>query len=125
MPFQITVHEADRIIDVVYPPSPTAADVEDYLQRIRETILRMNGSWSALVDQTQLRMMPPDIVAAMVKLNAFAQYNGMRRSARVVSDPGSGLRAWRMTRSAQLTIPTQTFETREDALAWLRDPDVE
>ena len=125
MPFQITVHEADRIIDVVYPPQPTAEDVTDYLKRIRETIARMGGPWSALVDQGQLRVMPPEMVATMASLNAFAQLRGMKRSARVVSDAASGLQAWRMTKQAMLTIPTRTFETRDAALAWLRNPDDE
>jgi hypothetical protein len=125
MPFQITVHEADRIIDVVYPPQPTAEDVTDYLKRIRETITRMNGPWSALVDQGQLRVMPPEMVATMASLNAFAQLYGMKRSARVVSDAASGLQAWRMTKKAMITIPTRTFETRDAALAWLRNPDDE
>ncbi|HEX8822609.1 MAG TPA: STAS/SEC14 domain-containing protein [Archangium sp.] len=123
MPFQITVHEADRIIDVVYPPQPSAEDVADYLKRIRELIARMGGPWSALVDQGQLRVMPPEMVATMASLNAFAQLHGMKRSARVVTDPASGLQAWRMTKQAMLTIPTRTFETREAALAWLRNPD--
>ena len=125
MPFQITIHEADRIIDVVYPPQPTAEDVTDYLKRIRETIARMGGPWSALVDQGQLRVMPPEMVATMASLNAFAQLHGMKRSARVVTDPASGLQAWRMTKQAMLTIPTRTFETRDAALAWLRNPDDE
>jgi hypothetical protein len=47
----------------------------------------------------------------------------MKRSARVGSDAASGLQAWRMTKKAMLTIPTRTFETREAALAWLRNPD--
>jgi hypothetical protein len=125
MPFQITVHEADRIIDVVYPPQPSAEDVADYLKRIRELIARMGGPWSALVDQGQLRVMPPEMVATMASLNAFAQLHGMKRSARVVTDPASGLQAWRMTKQAMLTIPTRTFETRDAALAWLRNPDDE
>ena len=125
MPFQITVHESERIIDVVYPPRPTAEDVTDYLQRIRELIVRMNGPWSALVDQGQLRVMPADMVTTMANLNAFAQLHGMKRSARVVSDPASGLQAWRMTKKAMLTIPTRTFETREAAMTWLRNPEDE
>jgi hypothetical protein len=125
MPFQINIYEADRIIDVVYPPQPTAEDVTDYLKRIRETIIRMGGPWSALVDQGQLRVMPPEMVATMASLNAFAQLHGMKRSARVVSDAASGLQAWRMTKQAMLTIPTRTFETRDAALAWLRNPDDE
>ena len=65
------------------------------------------------------------MVDTLASLNAFAQHNGMKRSARVVSDAASGLQAWRMTKRALLTIPTRTFETREAALAWLRNPDDE
>jgi hypothetical protein len=123
MPFEITIHEEDRIIDVVYPPRPSAADMADYLKRIREAIARLGAPWSALVDQGQLRVMPPEMVATMASLNAYAQLHGMKRSARVVSDASSGLQAWRMTKQALLTIPTRTFESREAALAWLRHPE--
>ena len=125
MPFQLTVHEADRILDVVYPPQPTPEDVTDHPQHLRETIARMGGLLSVPVAQGQLRVMPPEMVATMASLNAFAQFHGMKRSARVVSDAASGLQAWRMTKQAMLTIPTRTFETRDAALAWLRNPDDE
>jgi hypothetical protein len=125
MPFQITVHEPDRILEVVYPPQPTQADVDDYLARVRTTIEAFNGEWSALVDQSQLRVMPSNMVTVMAKLNAFAQLKGMKRSARIVSTAASGLQAWRMTKQAMLNIPARTFESREDALHWLKNPDDE
>jgi len=125
MPFQITVHEPDRILEVVYPPQPTQADVDDYLSRVRATIEAINGEWSALVDQSQLRVMPSNMVAVMAKLNAYAQLKGMKRSARIVSTAASGLQAWRMTKQAMLNIPARTFESREDALHWLKNPDEE
>ena len=125
MPFQITVHEPDRILEVVYPPQPTQADVDDYLARVRTAIEAFGGEWSALVDQSQLRVMPSNMVAVMAKLNAFAQLKGMKRSARIVSTAASGLQAWRMTKQAMLSIPARTFESREDALQWLKNPDDE
>jgi hypothetical protein len=125
MPFQINVHEQDRILEVIYPPQVTAEDLAEYLTGVKKAIAGLGGEWSALVDQSQLRVMPADVVSAMASLNAFAQLHGMKRSARVVSDPPSGLQAWRMTKRAMLTIPTRTFETRDEALAWLRDPDAE
>jgi hypothetical protein len=125
MPFQITVHEADRILEVVYPSQPSQADVDDYLARVRTVIEAFGGEWSALVDQSQLRVMPSHMVAAMAKLNAFAQLKGMKRSARIVSTAASGLQAWRMTKQAMLSIPARTFESREDALQWLKNPDDE
>lgn len=123
MPFQIIVHQPERIIEVVYPPQPTQADVDEYLTRVREHIEALAGDWSALVDQSQLRVMPSSMVATMAKLNAYAQLKGMKRSARVVSTAASGLQAWRMTKQAMLTIPTHTFESRDEAMAWLKNPD--
>jgi hypothetical protein len=125
MPFQIIVHEPDRILEVVYPSQPSQADVDDYLTRVRTAIDALAGEWSALVDQSQLRVMPSSVVAVMAKLNAFAQLKGMKRSARIVSTAASGLQAWRMTKQAMLNIPARTFESREDALQWLKHPDDE
>ena len=125
MPIQTIVHQPDRILEVIYPSQPTQADVDDYLARVKTEIEGLAGEWSALVDQSQLRVMPSNMVAAMAKLNAYAQLKGMKRSARVVSTAASGLQAWRMTKQAMLTIPARTFETREDALSWLKNPDDE
>jgi len=125
MPIQIIVHKPDRILEVIYPSQPTQADVDDYLARVRTEIEALAGDWSALVDQSQLRVMPSNMVTVMAKLNAYAQLKGMKRSARIVSTAGSGLQAWRMTKQAMLTIPARTFESREDALNWLKNPDDE
>ncbi|AKQ63638.1 hypothetical protein A176_000550 [Myxococcus hansupus] len=125
MPFQITVHSQDRILEVVYPPQVTTADLSEYLADVKKAITALAGEWSALVDQSQLRVMPSDVVTAMASLNAYAQLHGMKRSARVVSDAPSGLQAWRMTKRAMLNIPTRTFETRGEALQWLRNPDAD
>jgi hypothetical protein len=125
MPIQIIVHPPDRILEVIYPSQPTQADVDDYLARVRTAIEGLSGDWSALVDQSQLRVMPANMVAVMAKLNAYAQLKGMKRSARIVSTAASGLQAWRMTKQAMLTIPARTFENRDDALNWLKNPDDE
>ncbi|MCP3104383.1 STAS/SEC14 domain-containing protein [Myxococcus sp. K15C18031901] len=125
MPFQINVHAQDHILEVVYPPQVTSEDLAEYLAEVKKAIVGFGGEWSALVDQSQLRVMPPDVVGAMATLNAYAQLHGMKRSARIVTDAPSGLQAWRMTKRAMLTIPTRTFETRADALEWLRNPDAD
>lgn len=126
MPFDITVHPTDRIIEFVYPPAPTAEEVTAYAAQVRKTIDAMGeGSWFALVDQRQLRSMSPELVNTLTGLNAYAQMKGMALSARVVSSAPAGLHAWRMTRQAMLSIPTRTFESREEALAWLKNPDAE
>ncbi|MCP3141688.1 SpoIIAA family protein [Pyxidicoccus xibeiensis] len=125
MPFQINVHTQDRILEVIYPAQVTSEDLAEYLSDVKKAINAFNGEWSALVDQSQLRVMPGDVVSAMASLNAYAQLHGMMRSARVVVDPPSGLQAWRMTKRAMLTIPTRTFESRGEALAWLKDPEAD
>jgi hypothetical protein len=124
MPFQIHVHQPERILEVIYPPQPSQQDVDEYLARVRELIEGL-GEWSALVDQSQLRVMSAAMVSVMAKLNAFAQLKGMKRSARIVSTAASGLQAWRMTKQAMLNIPARTFESRDEALAWLKNPDDE
>jgi len=121
MRFEIIVHSAEKILEVVYPPSPTEADISDYASRVRQTIDTMGESWSALVDQRQLRALPFELMKTLSGLNAYAQLKGMQRSARVVPDAAAGLKAWRMTKQALLTVPARTFESREEALEWLRE----
>jgi hypothetical protein len=121
MRFEIIVHSAEKILEVVYPPSPTEADISDYASRVRQTIDTMGDSWSALVDQRQLRELPFELMKTLSGLNAYAQLKGMQRSARVVPDAAAGLKAWRMTKQALLSVPARTFESREEALEWLRE----
>lgn len=124
MPFQIHVHP-QNILEVVYPAEVTAEDLAEYEKQLKGVIAGLGGEWSALVDQSQLRVMPTNVVGVMANLNAYAQLHGMQRSARVVTDPSSGLQAWRMTKRAMLNIPARTFQTRDEALAWLKDPEAE
>jgi hypothetical protein len=123
MPFDIKVHAQERILEVVYPPEPTAQEVAEYAVQMRATIDGMPSEWFALVDQRAVRAMSPDLVSTLTGLNAYAQMKGMALSARVVQSAPSGLQAWRMTRQAMLNIPARTFESREEALAWLKAPD--
>ncbi|MCY1039819.1 STAS/SEC14 domain-containing protein [Corallococcus sp. bb12-1] len=119
-------HLPHDIIEVIYPSEVTPKDVADYVEQLKKDITARAGKeWSALVDQSKLRVMPSTVVGEMARLNAYAQQRGMMRSARVVVDPGSGLQAWRMTKNAGLTIPAKTFETRAEALAWLEAPDAD
>jgi hypothetical protein len=121
MGFEIVVHSGEQILEVVYPPSPSGADISEYAARVRQTIDSMGASWSALVDQRQLRALPFELMKTLAGLNAYAQLKGMQRSARVVPDAAAGLMAWRMTKQAMLTVPARTFDSREEAIAWLRD----
>ena len=121
MSFEIHAHEADAIVEVVYPAKPTQADVDDYVRRIHTMIEGGKlpaAKWKCLVDQRNLPVLPPELVNQLATLNLYAQRHGMVKSARVVSTVVAGLQAQRMAREGQL--PLSSFETREEALAWLR-----
>jgi hypothetical protein len=120
VPFDIVVHEADSIIEVIYPETPTAADVEDYVRRIKEAIARRRGPWSCLVDQRRLHVLSDTLYERIAGLNAYAQERGMKQSARVVASAVATLQATRMRRQAALTSPVKSFTSRDDAIAWLR-----
>lgn len=122
MGFDIIVHTDDRILEVIYPSSPTVDEISEYTTRVRQAIDGMGDLWSALVDQRQLVVLPRPLMSTLAGLNSYAQLKGMQRSARIVSDAAAGLQAWRMTKQALLTVPARTFESREEALEWLRDP---
>lgn len=122
MAFDIIIHGDEHILEVVYPTVASEADVSHYAARVRQTIDSMGESWTALVDQRQLRALPRELMSTLAGLNAYAQLKGMQRSARVVPDAAAGLQAWRMTKQALLSVPARTFESREEAIAWLRDP---
>ena len=123
MGFNIVVHGEERILEISYPPAPTVEDIVAYAGRVRQAIDGMGEGWAALVDQRHLRTVPRELMPTLAGLNAYAQLRGMTRSARVVADAPSGLLAWRMTKQALLTIPARTFETRDEALEWLREPE--
>lgn len=122
MAFDIIVHAEEHILEVVYPAAPTQEEVTAYAARVRQAIDGMGEAWGALVDQRQLKALPSGLMSTLAVLNAYAQLKGMQRSARVVSDAAAGLKAWRMTQQARLIVPARTFESREEALAWLREP---
>src|SRR5436190_1584954 len=100
MPFEIVVHERERILEIIYPPRPTAEDIDDYVRRVRSAIERLGGTWSCLVDQRKVQVLPPELVDRASALNAFAEERGMRRSARVVASAMAGLQARRLGRGA-------------------------
>ncbi len=120
MPFDIVVHDDDDIVEVVYPPAPSAAEVVDYVARIRQVIGARKRPWACLVDQRKLLVMPPELVDTMTGLNAHAAKNGMKASARVVSSAVADLQANRMAREAAIGSPIRAFTRRDDALTWLR-----
>jgi hypothetical protein len=119
MPFEIVVHD-DDIVEVVYPPAPTAAEVVDYVARIRHVIDTRPRPWACLVDQRKLLVMPPELMETMTNLNAHAAKHGMKASARIVGSAVADLQAHRMAREGTIGRPIRAFTRRDDALTWLR-----
>jgi hypothetical protein len=119
MPFEIHVDRSQQLIEVVYPAQPTAEDVAAYVVAIKSAIDTMNGDWVCLVDQRQLKVMPPELVEQVAFLNTWAEERGMHRSARVVSGAVATLQASRMVKEASLGEKVRSFGSRNGALAWL------
>src|SRR5579871_4003006 len=119
----IRLHEGDRILEVVYPAQPTAAEVDSYAQSIRRYIDHLGGrSWSCMVDQTQLQVMDPAHVDRIAELNSYAQARGMTRAARVVTSAMARLQSQRVMREAALKTEFRIFSSRDEALSWLKAP---
>ena len=118
MSFESVFHEADRILEVVYPPDPTQRDVEEYLTRTRALIDALEGPWSCLVDQRAVGVLPPALVVSLASLNSHAAKKGMLRSARVVSTKASAIQANRLASAGGIEV--RTFSDRDSAFVWLR-----
>jgi hypothetical protein len=119
MSFEIRIDRAQQLIEIVYPARPTPEDIATYVVAIQSAIVSMNGDWDCLVDQRQLKVMPPALIEQVGFLNAWAEERGMRRSARVVASAVATLQANRMAREASLHVKVRSFASRDEALAWL------
>lgn len=120
MPFQFVVHEEDRILEVVYPEELSPGDVVDYTTRVRTLIDAFKTPWASLVDQRDVKALTPELLRAVTQMNLYAANHGMERTARVVRDAVASLQASRIGGEVGLPVPIQTFQSREDALEWLR-----
>lgn len=123
MGFSIVHHREARIVEVVYPASPTASDVAQYLREIRGVMEAAfkDGPWCCLVDQRDLTLLDPTLVDHIATMNAFARGHGMRKSARLVKGAMATLQAGRIARAAEVSGLVKTFTDRTEALAWLQE----
>ena len=105
----------------MYPAEPTATDVAKYITEIRKAMEQAfkKGTWLCLVDQRKLKLMDPKLMEHIASMNAFAHSHGMQRSARIVTGALAALQAGRMARTAEMSNTVRTFQSRDDALAWL------
>ncbi len=118
-PFTIQVHARERVLEVRYPERPALETYEQYEVAVRAAILLLaaGGPWDCIVDQTALRALAPDFPPRISALNAWARENGMRRTARLVSDSYIGeLQTMRILRDGGVINAAQVF--RDRAAAW-------
>jgi hypothetical protein len=119
--FEITFHEAERVLEVRYPARPTLDSYTRYESAMRETIRSLSHlPWKCLVDQSALSVMPPELPPRIVELNAWAKTKGMGQTVRVVKPSATAqLQVGRILKnSGAEEIGTQCL-TREDAWAAL------
>jgi hypothetical protein len=120
VPFEITEHQAARILEIVYPAQPSADDIVRYVLEAKQAMKRFVGPWCCLVVQRALVVLPPDLAGEVARLNAYAAQHGMACSARVVSSAVAELQVTRLARTS-IPVPVRTFQDREQAITWLRE----
>jgi hypothetical protein len=118
VPFQILVDDARDFIEIVFPESPTPADVEEYAVRAQQMIESIRRPVRLLVDQSRVPVMPPALEEASTRLNRMAAKRGVvSRMARVVSTAVAALQMTRIGRETD--VPLTSFTSREEAMDWL------
>ena len=119
MTFQVYVHHAASIVEVIYPPCPSREDVAAYVAQITRLLDDRRCRFGCLVDQRALIVMPPDLVHTVATLNNYAELRGMVRSARIGSSAAACAQTRRMAHEASLSVPAGTFASRDEAIRWL------
>ena len=115
-PFTITVHQKERVLEVRYPEHPTMELYEKYELQVRLAIraLAAGGPWDCIVDQSALKALAPDFPPRIATLNGWAKENGMRRTARLVSNSAVGeLQTIRILREAGVMRIGRVFHDRD------------
>lgn len=118
-PFIIKVHSKERVLEVHYPARPSMEFYEQYEVMVKAAILSLAaaGPWDCIVDQSALQALAPDFPPRIALLNSWARENGMRRTARLVSESYIGeLQTRRILRESGVIETAQVFHDR--AAAW-------
>lgn len=114
--FEIVVHGRERILEVRYPAKPTAQSYARYETAVRAAIEAWRGPWDCLVDQSALKLMPPELPPQIAVLNAWARGKGMRSTARVVTDSAvAELQVNRILRDSGTAQVGSIFKSRAEA----------
>ena len=121
--FVVTLHEEERVLEVVYPARITLAAFEKYREDMLATIpkLEAGGKWHCLVDQSRISAtMSPDMPPRIADLVAWSLEHGMDRVARIVSPSELGrMQTGRILRAAGVGESAMLFQDREAAWAFV------
>jgi hypothetical protein len=121
--FVITVHLAERVIEVKYPRRPTIDNFRKYDREVRATIERVGPPWHCLVDQSALGAFAPELTPLIAELNHWAATKGMRRTARVIDSSAiAELQTQRVLREGGVAAIAHIFRTRDEAWVSLTAP---
>lgn len=123
--FTIIVHEAERVLEVRYPPRPSLESWEQYVVEVKVVILELGkrGPWECLVDQTALKALAPDFPPRIAEINGWARGHGMQRTARLVCDSAVGeLQTLRILKEAGVKDMGAVFHDRATAWQFLTKP---
>lgn len=115
--FRLTVHWAERIVEVRWPVNPTIASWDRCEATVRKAVAELGCGWKILVDDSAVETMPEGMVAAVSAMISWALDHGLLMMARVANPGNASDVALRTTRKRAETARASgtPFVTREDA----------
>ncbi len=117
--FTLTVHPAERILEVRYPKKVTQENFEVYEGRVREAVVALAGPFRCIVDMRLAGFVAPELAERLAALNRWAAEHGMDYSARIVDSAVGELQGHRIRRASDTEAKSALFPTREAAWAAL------
>ena len=116
--FRITIHWAERIIEIRWPEAPSLAAIGRFEEEVHSAVSRLGEGWSCLVDDSELKLVSEEVARRAAEVIAWSRTRGHRMSARVA---GRGDAAHLMIVKAAPpgTTFAAPFSTRSEAWAAL------
>lgn len=115
--FEIRFNKGERFVEVVYPDSPSSLETADYMVRMKRVIDELDGEWTCLVDQRNMRTMSPALLEMVKGLTRQAVQQGMVRIARLIEGESGVAQARQISAATRANV--RTFTERDSALDWL------
>lgn len=86
--FRLTVHWAERIVEIRCPAMPTMAAWTRLDQEVRTAVGRLGFGWKCLVEDAPIVDMPDEMAVAISKLVVWSVEHGLVMAARVTKVGG-------------------------------------